>query len=1125
MTRNLARNVKVVAALNVAASASLIAGCFGLPGLGGLFGAIAVVAANSGESTVDKVQTLTATVTGNSGAVTFQWSLVSGPPITINNNTAATANATPTAAGIYTFQVVATDGGSGASATAQVTVPVADIQFLLPQAPQAQVANIPIAGNPATLVLNNVRSGTQGADLRCLIFDPEYTDDENTVMTVTYDIVSIPAAARAQDIELDRDFDTISNQGRSDNNDNNDNNPDLDTVVGVTFRPNPGIAFKTLTNLGTVVDNFGYFVPGQYVFRATLTSPNGLQRTRDLTLNVVVENLTIASGTGFGATADSGSAVSPGPAALRTKTLPTAGGQQVTNRILTTSQSSSVTVTALPSSTTTYRFFLRDNAAGTGNAIAGLVTPASITLNSTGEAQDINLTVGPNLPVGTYTLVVETFNDLGTFNNFGVVVNSTNRPITFHVTQDFLAAQLINSATVGVTTVDPDAEVDYQGWSGNPSGNYGGLTALADVNLDGVLDVISLNISGSTVFANVLGFVEGSTAALRHPDNSQNFVATLANPASLFNTVGGEAVRRIATGDLNGDGLADIATSSTTGAVRVYFHTGNPLIPYSNADEHVLQIFAPVYDYEYFDVQTNQFATTASPFAGLTAPALGGANLPTTRFGEQIAIGDVSGDNVNDLVVTFPRYSTLLAHTANGAIPATTPAAIDAFYFGSEGRVFVFNGGGSGNLAPTRPDIITVKVSQTGRFDSAAAVGSRVSVTAAVESDPKYSSAFLGNRFDEVGWSLAVAGGKFAVGSPRATGAVAANTNRPVFLLQFPETTAGAQWQVADTETIVINVGGQTRTYEFDTNAAFTAGNVQVAVNASELASTTALQRLVTAINADGSRLVDAVLLDPALFGNLTVQLTAIAAFNNTDFVARAGGYSVATAGIGEARSVRLNGNDISALTDVFRLARDGVVYRQNGAALTGETRGTAASDMGFGATLAKGSINATNTGDDLVVGALDSGAAAGRNDGADFDNVDGFGADAFDNGDDGAVFVLLDGATTIPAKTTPGFDSLGKQIGNQNPTLIPQTAVGRHVAVASNGNVYYSEPGFGRIYLHQSSAFGASPNNTFAGVVPSDATNFADGAFVFGDITGDTFGDWLFFDDSIVFGFAGIER
>jgi hypothetical protein len=119
--------------------------------------------------------------------------------------------------------------------------------------------------------------------------------------------------------------------------------------------------------------------------------------------------------------------------------------------------------------------------------------------------------------------------------------------------------------------------------------------AIADMNGDGMLDLVSADF-------NVSLFLQTSPG-------------TFAAPISLY--PGG--ANWVALGDLNGDGAADVALTDSVG-VKVLMHTG---------------------------------AASSTTFA---APVLVFTQTPNANVvgGNIIAIGDVNGDGLNDLVITDP---------------------------------------------------------------------------------------------------------------------------------------------------------------------------------------------------------------------------------------------------------------------------------------------------------------------------------------------------------------------------------------------------------------------------------------------------------------------------------------
>jgi VCBS repeat protein/FG-GAP repeat protein len=119
--------------------------------------------------------------------------------------------------------------------------------------------------------------------------------------------------------------------------------------------------------------------------------------------------------------------------------------------------------------------------------------------------------------------------------------------------------------------------------------------AIADMNGDGMLDLVSADF-------NVSLFLQTSPG-------------TFAAPISLY--PGG--ANWVALGDLNGDGAADVALTDSVG-VKVLMHTGA--------------------------ASSTTFAAPVSVFTQTPNANVVGGNI--------IAIGDVNGDGLNDLVITDP---------------------------------------------------------------------------------------------------------------------------------------------------------------------------------------------------------------------------------------------------------------------------------------------------------------------------------------------------------------------------------------------------------------------------------------------------------------------------------------
>jgi hypothetical protein len=130
--------------------------------------------------------------------------------------------------------------------------------------------------------------------------------------------------------------------------------------------------------------------------------------------------------------------------------------------------------------------------------------------------------------------------------------------------------------------------------------------AIADMNGDGLPDLVSADF-------NVSLFLQTSPG-------------TFANPITLYS--GG--ANWVAVGDLNGDGIPDIALTDAVG-VKLLLHTGA--------------------------AGTTTYAAPVAVFTQTVNSAFAGANL--------IAIADVNGDGLNDLVITDPGPVGGMAPTVN----------------------------------------------------------------------------------------------------------------------------------------------------------------------------------------------------------------------------------------------------------------------------------------------------------------------------------------------------------------------------------------------------------------------------------------------------------------------------
>jgi hypothetical protein len=688
------------------------------------------------------------------------------------------------------------------------------------------------------------------------------------------------------------------------------------------------------------------------------------------------------------------------------------------------------------------------------------------------------------------------------------------------VTDDFLSESEINAALVGVTSNSPDAPTRFEGWTGEAHEGYGPFSALADVNLDGALDILSTDF-GATVVVRVDtdGFVAGSTEALRHPENNGNLYdgsdqPRLPHPDSFRIDTGIVPAQfySFAVGDLNGDGLPDFAVGYQTGGgpapgqVDVYFHTGDPAQPYSQLADQTLQIRQPERDLQALDTSTGTLSAVPFPF------------FPT-QFGYQVGIFDQTGDGQPDLIVTDPSFDKVqVLHVDLPVAPAIAPPAANLFVPGAEGRVYVFKGGASGVLKPGRPAIITSLITERAISDGTPPVfpTNPVLSTSFAETAKQYALVYEGAQLDEIGLALSNGGDGFAVGSSEAT---ALGSKMNAVQIVNP---------VADGETVTVTVdqpdisipppwGTVTRTYEFDDNAAVLPGNVAVDVTG-DTSAANAIAQLIAAINGDAA---DQVLVTAAQDGAQPERVNLVYAYGAFD---------------GDPRTITIGATMAGAgnITIGIGQNHDGRVYRvatnQASGVLTNPINGIQDSNMGLGEVLALGAFNDAGAADDLAITALDPGTAAGVNNGHPIAAGD----------DDGAVFVILDGATpaVLPAPIADvGATTL--RSGGFDGTDLDPTAVGSKLAFGDiNGDgleeLFFTEPGFDHIYMILGAGTpSTSPDITFTGVVFRDSTHAMPngysledtGTFLIGDITGDTQVDWLFLDAEVNFGFAGFAR